>query len=273
MKIIVSHDVDHLDASEHAGDGIRLKFAVRTLLEVAAGRTGIPEAARRAGSLRRGRWHRIPEVMDHDERNGIPSTFFFGMAEGLGLSYSPEAAEPWIRQAMSRGFGTGVHGIAYDDPGAIREERDRFRAVSGLEGFGIRMHYLRNSPDTAVLLASAGYAFDATLGRTGNPRIVAGMPVFPVHLMDGWVLQSGPFGMQAGDRERVRRDTRDTIRREAESGTEYFSLLFHDRYYSDEFPAWKSWYEETIEYLRSEGHTFTGYDRARSEVLGRASAV
>lgn len=270
MKVLVSHDVDHLCASEHYRDGILLKFAARSVMELSLGRIGFPEFTRRAGGCTRGDWHRLEQIMDHDENKGIRSTFFFGTANGLGLSYGLEAAASWIRRVESRGFGTGVHGIAFDDAEGIRRERERFRTVSARADFGIRMHYLRRSPKTSELLASAGYAYDATPYMSGNPWLVSGMPVFPLHIMDGRFLETGRFGLLVPDRQDALERAKSAIEREERKGTEYFSILFHDRYFSDEFQTWKWWYEEVTEHLRRTGHEFVDYEEARSALLKAA---
>lgn len=262
MRVIVSHDVDHLGALEHLWDGILAKFAVRSLLELVDGRIPLQEAARRASSLVSGRWHNLDELMDFDETRGVPSTFFFGMAKGLGMSYGADAAAPWIRKVESRGFSTGVHGVEYQNETGIREEKTRFEEITSNKAFGIRMHYLRLDPGTHEKLAAAGYAFDGTPYGIGDPWKVDDMPVFPVHMMDGRYLESGRFGVQVRDYSAVLERTKAAIRKEADSGTRFFSLLFHDRYFSDQFGTWKRWYQDTLDFLSAEGHTFQGYDEA-----------
>jgi hypothetical protein len=276
MKIIVSHDVDHLSVRENLPDGLVAKFSLKSGMEFVVGRIGIREFALRCQALRSDVWNGIEPIMDYDEAEGIPSTFFFGMANGLGLSYSMGEAARWIRRVEARGFGSGVHGIAYDDPAAIAVEKDRFAAISSRPYFGIRMHYLRSSPNTSAYLAEAGYAFDATPFRGGNPWLVGAMAVFPLHAMDGRFLQRSLLGLQTANYGDALARTRRAIRKEALAGTTHFSLLFHDRYFTDGFATWKRWYKDVVAFFKSEGHVFASYEESLIDIAkalqGRAFA-
>ncbi len=262
MKVIVSHDVDHLYTSEHFRDGILPKFLVRSLLETGSGRILTTELLRRIRGAIRGQWHHLEEIMRFDEVKGIPSTFFFGTAHGLGLSYELDRAASWVDKIESRGFDTGVHGIAFNAVEEMKKERELYSHITKNDTFGIRMHYLRMDSTTQSTLASLGYLYDATPYSMGNPWKVKGMPVFPLHIMDGRMLESGRLGLQVRSKSEILSRTEAIIRREEESGTEYVSLLFHDRYYSDEFVTWKWWYETMINYIITKGISFTSYREA-----------
>jgi len=262
MKFIVSHDVDHLHTSEHSRDGILVKFVVRSLFETGTGRIGPAEFRRRIQGIVHGRWHHLEEIMRFDEDKGVPSTFFFGTAKGLGLSYNLDQAASWISNVESRGFDTGVHGIAFNVPEDMKKEKEFFAKITKNDKFGIRMHYLRMDSSTQSVLASLGYLYDATPYSAGNPWKVERMPVFPLHIMDGRMLESGRFGMQIRSRSEIIKRTEAILRREEESGTELVSLLFHDRYYSDEFETWKWWYETMIESIAHKGYSFISYREA-----------
>jgi len=60
------------------------------------------------------------------------------------------------------------------------------------------------------------------------------------------------------------RKTAALVKGAEERDDAYFSLLFHDRYFSAEFPLWRKWYADTIGLLLSKGHRFISHiDAAR----------
>ena len=127
-KVIVSHDVDHLFAGDHwFRDLIYPKMWVRTTLQFLKRQITAKEWWLRNTSCFRKNRHNIDALMDFDEQNGIPSTFFFGMKQGLGMSYKPAEAKPVIMKVHDRGFSAGVHGIEYQDIEGMKEEYNTFR--------------------------------------------------------------------------------------------------------------------------------------------------
>ena len=116
MKIIISHDVDHLDASDHLfRDLILEKLWVRSFLHLCQGRISLKTFFHRLTILFHNRMNRIEEVMEFDRAHGIPSVFFFGMDNVLGMSYPRKKAAPVIRHVLEQGFDAGVHGVDYQD--------------------------------------------------------------------------------------------------------------------------------------------------------------
>ncbi len=89
MKIIVSHDVDHLSVIEHYKDLIIPKLIIRSFLEKFKGRISVKELRGRIISLFTNKLQNIEELILFDKDNNVPSTFFVGVENGLGLSYSP----------------------------------------------------------------------------------------------------------------------------------------------------------------------------------------
>jgi hypothetical protein len=75
VKIIVSHDVDHMTPWEHRTDLVVPKLVARFGIEWLTGLTRGQEVRAALRSLYRGQWQRIDELMDFDEANGISSTF------------------------------------------------------------------------------------------------------------------------------------------------------------------------------------------------------
>lgn len=265
MKIIVSHDVDHLYASDHLNDLIYPKLWVRETLAVLhiRGSISFREWILRIISPLKLVRHHVYEVMDFDEKHGVPSVFFFGMAQGLGMSYRPEKAAPVIRAVRDRGFDAGVHGIDYISKDGICAEHDRFASVSEMSGFGIRMHYVRFDDNTFQTLSDAGYLFDssefdkATGCLLKAPYKLGNMWEFPLCVMDTYL----PY-----DRQDIVRRTLELVEKGERLGLPYFAVLFHDYHYCGSYSVTKDWYQWLIEWFISNGYEFISYRDAIKEM-------
>lgn len=214
------------------------------------------------------RMDRIEELMEFDKAHHIPSVFFFGMDNVLGMSYRQKQAYPEIRKVLDQGFDAGVHGVDYQDPERMKKEHDDFAALSGLERFGIRNHYVRFDERTFEKQALSGYLFDSTwfdksMEELKAPYKVGEMWEFPLHIMDGYICEEGRLeeGIQrtAGMIERVR-----------EAGIPYCTILFHDYQFNDRYsPQMKKWYVETVRYCEEKGYGFISYRDAIKELEGK----
>lgn len=157
MKVIISHDVDHITIFEHlTKDLIIPKFILRSSLELLWKNINFREYLLRFNDILKNKWNNIEKLMDFDEKMGIPSTFFVGVNNGLGMSYNLEQSEFWIRRIKERGFDVGVHGIAFDNFDEMQKEYLTFKELSGMDSFGIRMHYLRVGDETLKNLSKFG---------------------------------------------------------------------------------------------------------------------
>lgn len=266
MKIIVSHDVDHLYATEHlCKDLILEKLWVRSFLYFLQGKISVRTFFCRLTLVFHNRMHRIHELMEFDRAHNIPSVFFFGMNNGLGMNYSKKHAKPIIQKVINQGFDVGVHGVDYRSRNEIQTEHDAFFELSGIEKFGIRMHYVRYDEGTFERLNDAGYLFDSTqfdkqMLEISAPYKVGRMWEFPLHIMDAYVCQPG-------DLEQGLKKTRDIIRRAEEQGVPYCTILFHDTQYDERYdPQMKAWYEETILFCEKQGYEFISYRDAICEL-------
>ena len=265
MRVILSHDVDHMTVWEHWKDPILPKFYVRNTLELARGTISAREYALRWGHLFTNKWQNIEEVMRFHDRMGIRSAFFFGMANGKGLSYPLHHAAKWVPKVIARGFEAGVHGIAFNDEAAMRQEHECFASISGRNDFGIRMHYLRQDATTFEKLERIGYRFDASLRGSKDPHRIGRMWEFPLQEMDGWAMD-GDHRYQANDLATAVAHTVRAIEAVERAGLNTFSLLFHDRYWSPAFQTWMDWYTTIVETLRDRGHTFSTHAEAIAQL-------
>lgn len=268
MKIIVSHDVDHITFWEHYNDLVIPKFFTRNLIELTTGNCRFGEAIKRTGPMFQNRWHRIPEIMEFNTGEKIPATFFFGVANGCYLNYSLEDAAEWIRKVVANGFKAGVHGISFDNLPGIENEYLTFKNILGNDQFGVRMHYLRQAENTFGWLGNAGYRFDTTLRASAekhSPFRIGNLWEFPLHIMDGDILEHGRrYANKSLDQ--AKEMTMRIIDKYYGLQASYLTVLFHDRYFHDSFLTWHDWYLWIIGYLKSSGFEFTDFLSAVTEL-------
>lgn len=263
MKIIVSHDVDHLYRNDHLRDLYYPKLWVRETLAGLRGRISAGDWARRMAIPFRRELNHLAEIMRFDRKNEVPSTFFFGMEKGLGISYGRKQALEAIRRVRAGGFAAGVHGIAYRDAEGIRAEYQAFRTLTGSAPEGIRMHYVRLADNTLQALSEAGYAFDTTVfdKKTGfcieAPYKVGGMWEFPLTIMDTYL----PY-----DERQIREKTLDILQKAETREIPYCTVLVHDTNYSAAYPVYRDWYEWLIGHCRGQGIGLIGYHDAVREL-------
>lgn len=266
MKIIISHDVDHLYTSDHYfKDLIVEKFLVRSLLNFFKRKINLHTLLHRIGIIFTNRMNNLDALMEFDMAHRIPSTFFFGMNHGLGMSYSKKRAVPFIRNVKAHGFDVGVHGIEYRSEEGIRAEHDNFKRIIESNSFGIRNHYVRFDDETFSKMDKTGYLFDSTQFNKKtveyvNPYKVGNMWEFPLHVMDAYVCKAGDY----------RKDLKGTYKmiEEAEKkGISYFTVLFHDDEFNyDIYPEEYEWYVNLIRYFEKRGYEFVSYRDAVEEL-------
>jgi len=265
MKTIISHDVDHITVWEHNKDLIIPKFLVRSSIELVRKSISVKEYLRRLKDILNNKWQNLEELMIFDKENRINSTFFVGVSNGLGLSYSLKNAQYWIKNILKEGFDVGVHGIAYNNLDDMKKEYDLFKQISGQEKIGIRMHYLRSDKTTLELLSKTGYYFDSTLYELDNPFKIGDLWEFPLCLMDGYIINKNSR-YQNQNLKQVKDTTKEIIEEAFRKNLKYFTVLFHDRYFSDSFWTWKEWYIWLIEYLRENKIEFISFKEAVEEM-------
>lgn len=258
MKVIVSHDVDHLNVGEHWKDLFFLKMWVRSFLELIRGMISFKIFWNRLIFVFDKRIHRIPELCEFDKQNGVHATYFFGMSHVLGMVYKQAKALPWINYVKERGYDAGVHGCDYLHLDAIRKEHDDFATLTGDISFGIRNHYVRYDDDTFNKMNQAGYLFDSSefnkLAPTyKKPYKVGQMWEFPLAIMDGYVLHH--------DLEQAKATIKELLRTLNEDA--YLTILFHDVFYNEKcYPQEKYFYEWLILYLKSLNVEFVTFKEA-----------
>jgi peptidoglycan/xylan/chitin deacetylase (PgdA/CDA1 family) len=265
MKIIISHDIDHITVFEHKKDLIIPKFIIRSFIEFGLGYISFSELGLRFRDILKNKWNNIEELMTFNIENNVPATFFIGVNNGRCLSYSLEDSKFWINKIKEKGFKIGVHGIAYDNLDSIKTEFEIFKQISGLDKFGIRMHYLMKNDETVELLSKTGYIYDSSIYGINNPIKIGDLWEFPLCIMDGYLVYKNSR-YQNQTLEQIKDATKITLEEAYNKGINYFTILFHDRYFSDSFKTWKNWYIWLIEYLKKNNFEFIDFENAVNEL-------
>jgi len=62
--------------------------------------------------------------------------------------------------------------------------------------------------------------------------------------------------------EQSKNATKRKIDEASKKDIKYFTILFHNRYFSDSFKSWKDWYIWIIDYLKNNKFEFINYRKA-----------
>lgn len=262
MKIILSHDIDHLHWNEHYLKDLYLPGVFyRNTKGFLINELNFNLYKKRIKCL--GRIHKIPELIKFYNKVGVKANFFFGMDNGLRLSYDYKKAEPLIKDLLGNGHKVGVHGIGFKDPVQIKKEYQRFKEVSDVEFFGIRTHYLRLSGYSHKLFDQQGYLFDSSFDCIMYPFKVNKMWEIPISIMDASLVENAQLNQ---DLDHWKEKTLVKIEKAKELKLPYFVINAHDAYFSDEFPVIRDWYIWLVDLLQTKKYEFVTFEQAVSEL-------
>jgi hypothetical protein len=266
MKAIVSHDIDHLTLSEHyLKDMVVPKYFVRSKIELLTGKISLKEFFLRIGDVFKNQWQHIEELHQFNTSHKVPTTYFIGVNNGVGLSYSKDQAAFWIRKMQQMGCDVNIHGIEFESFEKINEEYTLFKELSGQAAFGTRMHYIRKNEYTFTNMAKAGYMFDSSEMSFKAPYKIDTMWEFPFQIMDGYIIEK-PKQWQSKNFAQSCEETKRIIGKATDLNLPYLGIDFHDRYFSDAHKTWKDWYMWLIEYLEGQKIEFVNFKQAVSEL-------
>ena len=77
---------------------------------------------------------------------------------------------------------------------------------------------------------------------------------------------SGDNRYQSRSLEEAKAYTLEQIEKTKREGVNYLFILFHDRYFCDQFASWKAWYIRVVKYLKEEGVEFVSFEEAIKEL-------
>jgi len=265
MQIIISHDVDHINSSEHLSDLFLPKYFIRSTLELFTKSISLSEFQKRIRNVLRNKFNNIEALVAFDKDHSVNPTFFIAVNKALNLSYNLNQSKIWVDFMLKKGIPVGIHGIAYDTLNGIMEEKERFKELSGFSPSGIRMHYLRTNENTSANLDKAGYLYDSTVYSLKNPYKTGNLWEFPVHLMDSDAIY-GDSNHQIKSLEQIKKETIQCIEKAEELKIQYFTIVTHDFYFSDSHKTWKDWYIWLINYFREHNYQLINFENAVREL-------
>lgn len=266
MKIIISHDIDHLYPSDHFfKDLIFQKLWIRSSILLYKGKISFASWFYRLISIFDKRLNQIPEIITFDKTNGVKSTFFFGMANILGMSYNKERAQKWIKLVLEEGFDAGVHGVEIDDIDKMQQEYNDFKNISGISDFGIRTHYVRYNETTFDKMAKIGYLFDTSEFNKKEVELkpfykIGNMWEFPLHIMDGYIMKDDLYLAQ--------QKTIEVLDSAEKANLHILTFLFHDCMYNGKtYPNDKEYYEWFVSICKQRGYEFISYKNCIKSII------
>ncbi|WP_117880656.1 polysaccharide deacetylase family protein [Aureibaculum luteum] len=262
MKIILSHDVDHLYWQEHYFKDLYAPSTVfRNTKGLLKGDIELKLYFKRLKCW--GRLHRLPELITFYNDYNIKANFFFGMNNALGLSYNYKQSKQWIDKLLDKKHQVGVHGIAFNDKESIIIEYNRFKELSGLKSFGIRTHYLRMAKNTHQLFETQNYIFDSSIEQIKKPFKLNAMWIIPISIMEVTLVNNAQLNQNI---ELWKANTIDRLKLSEKENIPYFVVNFHDLYFSNNFPVIKQWYIWLIDLLKSKNYQFINFEDAVVEL-------
>lgn len=262
MKIIVSHDVDHLRAKEHLLDRYWPGMLVKSLCALAQ-----QEDARITRRFRL-RLENLQDLRAYNRANGISETYFFATRKGLSLSYSHKAVGPFASWLRREGVEIGLHGQSPDSLQALMEEKERLSAVGAGVPRGIRNHYLRKTSRSLGIMGAAGFTYDSTYMQLTRPFKQDGIWEIPISIMDVTVLSP-----TYNDSVKVWDRTLHIIHEAEKRRIPYFVINFHDVYFCDGWRNHRDWYERLIQFFSDGRYPFSGFLAAVDELEGQSGAA
>lgn len=273
MKAIISHDIDHITVTEHLlKDIIVPKYMARIHIELALGKISLREYILRWSEFFKNKWQNIDELITFNNIHHVPSSFFIGVKNGIGLSYNCEAVLTWIHQIKARKCELGVHGISFKEIDEIKEELELFLRLSNLQKAGMRMHYVRRDENTLLNISNAGYAYDSTVYAFRNPYKIGDMWEFPFQIMDGWVIEDGKKWQHA-NLSQAKQKTMQIIDKAYDNKLDYLGIDFHDRYFNNSYKTWMDWYTWLVEYLAQNKIEFVNFSQAIKELESKPGEI
>lgn len=266
MKVIISHDVDHISVREHLfTDFFVPKLIIKNHISLFQGKLGFKIYFLKWLDLFKNKLNNIKELIEFDKENKIPSTFFIGVANDLNLNYSIENAKKWIKYIEKEGFITGVHGIDFSKYENMKKEFDIFKQTTSQKEFGIRMHYLRYDQNTYKILSKLGYSYDASSYKSGAVFFKDGIISFPCQIMDSYLMRQCQYSKE--QLVKIKEVTKKRIEILTKYQIDYLSIIMHDIYFSTSYPLIYEWYIWLIRYLKEKDIKFINYHQAVSECL------
>lgn len=269
MKIILSHDVDNLTATEHKKDLIVIKMIIRAFIELFLFRINFYTFFSRIKLILKNNFTNIKKLVELDKKYNTKATYFFATSNDNTLAYKAEATANHVKHILNSNLNVGIHGIAYNDIKKMQEEYNKFVEIHNTKNIGIRMHYLRNDTNTFSYMRKIGYAFDTTefSPELKQPYITKdGLIEIPFHIMDSYLFQEK--GIQKYDSKYAIEYTKKIIDTNINKDI-ILNINFHQEYFSNGWKDWKDWYTWIVEYCYNKNIKFISYQEVVNELANK----
>lgn len=262
MKIVLSHDVDHLNWQEHyVKDLFVPKQLIRNTLALLKGRITLQLYFTRLKMW--GRMHRIPELMKEYDKRDIRATFFFGMNNALNLSYKKERAIPVMLALKEANHEVGMHTIEVNSPQKTNKEISDFTKLSSQQLFGVRSHYLRLNGVSFNTFSNAQIQYDSTIQMISAPFKIGTLWEIPISIMDANLV---PNFMTNSNLEEWTNNCEVAFQEALQKNIPYFVVNFHDVYMSDYYPTIKKWFFNFVDQKLDQGFKFITLNECLQEL-------
>ncbi len=252
MKVILSHDVDHLFLYEHWTDSFIPGLCLRS---IRAFLSGVPlKIVLKRFSLRQ---NRIEELVQFEKSQGASSSFFFGMQKGRNLSYNWKSSAAYIEILIKAGFEVGLHAQRAKTKSHYYTQMERMASLLPQDSIvGGRFHYLKVEDEGLNFLSEKGYQFDSS-AYGGDIKKTGKVWNIPMSIMD-----AGSLSHIKNNLEEVKKTTLNLLESSEKKGNDFFVVNFHDIYYSEGYPWHKEWYHWLIVVLKERGLEFCSFKEA-----------
>lgn len=251
MEIIISHDVDHLYLKEHWKDSYVPGLLLRSFKSIIKGGVSpLKVPGRFTWKL-----NRVKELREYNKSLGINETYFFGMRNGLNLSYKWNDAKPFIDYLLNENILIGLHGMGYDNKDLLKEEKERIKTMLPDDyPLGIRNHYLRLGDQTLTYMNELGFAYDSTRYELSDPWKIGDMWEIPISVMDSRFIN-----LYKNNSDELKKRSLELLKEAEGKNLNYFVINFHDPYFNNSFPDYINWYKWLTSYLHSNNYRFINF--------------
>lgn len=255
MKVIISHDIDHLFWTEHLFDTYILGQIKHSI------NGGVPSLLKTLKRFGRNRLHNLYELNNFNEKKGIRAHYFVGAKKGLNLSYNIKKFEALGNWLIHESNELGLHGQSPSSLSSLLEEKNRIESLFGNTlSNGIRNHYLKKTDSTLEIMSNAGFTFDSTYYGKIEPFKYQNIWEIPLTIMDCYEVE------QKKSHSYNLKKSHSLLQDCLENKHKYFVINFHDIYYNEAFPHYKKWYESLIQECLNLGLNFTTFSKAVNEL-------
>jgi hypothetical protein len=267
-KIIISHDIDHLQTKDHFNDFYLPKYITKSLLEWICFRINTLTLVNRFVEICGRDINNVESLIEFNLDKKIPLSFFVAVTNGRSLGYSNKDAKEIVEKILQKNGNIYLHAISKKSEG-IEVQLNKFKNLFGVDCKGIRYHYLSSKIDYQKLKEN-NVKFDSSIASDEEFSINNGVIEFPVHIMDSACLTENKYLSISETKINVE-IVLDKINKWNNLGRQYVIINFHDRYFSKSFPGWMRWYKDLIRALEVDGYKFVSFEEAVNEIEAIAS--